>query len=53
VDELAPGLHIGAMPRITVGTENDSPASHACVDTWLTDFHGDLPKIDVPSRSAA
>ena len=23
-------------------------ASHACVDTWLTDFRDDLPKIDVP-----
>jgi non-heme chloroperoxidase len=23
-------------------------AAHACVDTWLTDFRGDLPKIDVP-----
>jgi non-heme chloroperoxidase len=22
-------------------------AAHACVDTWLTDFRGDLPKIDV------
>ena len=24
-------------------------ASYACVDTWLTDFRGDLPKIDVPT----
>jgi non-heme chloroperoxidase len=23
-------------------------ASYVCVDTWLTDFRGDLPKIDVP-----
>jgi non-heme chloroperoxidase len=23
-------------------------AAHACVDTWLTDFRQDLPKIDVP-----
>jgi len=23
-------------------------ASYACVDTWLTDFREDLPKIDVP-----
>ena len=23
-------------------------ASYACVDSWLTDFSGDLPKIDVP-----
>jgi non-heme chloroperoxidase len=24
-------------------------ATYACVDTWLTDFRGDLPKIDVPT----
>jgi non-heme chloroperoxidase len=24
-------------------------ATHACVDTWLTDFRADLPKIDVPT----
>src|SRR5882757_561199 len=24
-------------------------AAHACVDTWLTDFRGDLPKVDVPT----
>ena len=24
-------------------------ASYACVDTWPTDFRGDLPKIDVPT----
>jgi non-heme chloroperoxidase len=24
-------------------------AAHACVDTWLTDFRGDLPKIDIPT----
>jgi non-heme chloroperoxidase len=24
-------------------------ASWACVDTWLTDFRADLPKIDVPT----
>jgi len=23
-------------------------AAHACVETWLTDFRADLPKIDVP-----
>jgi non-heme chloroperoxidase len=23
-------------------------AAYACVDTWLTDFRGDLPEIDVP-----
>jgi pimeloyl-ACP methyl ester carboxylesterase len=24
-------------------------ATHACVDTWLTDFRADLPKIDIPT----
>lgn len=24
-------------------------ASYACIDTWLTDFRADLPKIDVPT----
>jgi non-heme chloroperoxidase len=24
-------------------------ASHACVDTWLTDFRADLPRFDVPT----
>jgi non-heme chloroperoxidase len=24
-------------------------ASYACVDTWLTDFRADLPRIDVPT----
>ncbi|MGW0514300.1 alpha/beta fold hydrolase, partial [Streptomyces olivaceoviridis] len=24
-------------------------AAYACVDTWLTDFREDLPKIDVPT----
>ena len=24
-------------------------ATYACVDTWLTDFREDLPKIDVPT----
>jgi non-heme chloroperoxidase len=29
---------------------NASPyATYACVDTWLTDFREDLPKIDVPT----
>jgi len=23
-------------------------ATYACVDTWLTDFRGDLPEIDIP-----
>src|SRR5258705_4608434 len=36
-----------AMFNVAVGS---SPyASYACVDTWLTDFRADLPKIDVPT----
>jgi len=36
-----------AMFNVAVGS---SPyASYACVDTWLTDFREDLPKIDVPT----
>ena len=23
-------------------------ATYACINTWLTDFRGDLPKIDIP-----
>src|SRR5262245_4924693 len=23
-------------------------STYACIDTWLTDFRGDLPKIDIP-----
>ena len=26
---------------------------YACVDTWLTDFRDDLPKIDVPDAGGA
>jgi pimeloyl-ACP methyl ester carboxylesterase len=26
-----------------------SPRGYACVDTWLTDFRDDVPKIDVPT----
>jgi non-heme chloroperoxidase len=31
-----------------VGVGASPFATYACVDTWLTDFRGDLPKIDVP-----
>jgi non-heme chloroperoxidase len=43
------------MPFVKVGSENKvaagaSPfATYAGVETWLTDFRGDLPKIDVPT----
>jgi non-heme chloroperoxidase len=32
-----------------VGAAASPYATFACVDTWLTDFRGDLPKIDVPT----
>ena len=31
-----------------VGVGSSAYATLACVSTWLTDFRGDLPKIDVP-----
>jgi non-heme chloroperoxidase len=51
VDKLGPdrigdeALH--ASFNVAAGS---SPyATYACVDTWLTDFRADLPKIDVPT----
>jgi non-heme chloroperoxidase len=51
VDKLAPDRisdqALQASFNVAAGA---SPyASYACVDTWLTDFRGDLPKIDVPT----
>jgi len=31
-----------------VAVASSAYAGYACVDTWLTDFRADLPKIDVP-----
>ncbi|MDQ7906249.1 alpha/beta hydrolase [Phytohabitans sp. ZYX-F-186] len=31
-----------------VAADGSPYASYVCVDTWLTDFRADLPKIDVP-----
>jgi non-heme chloroperoxidase len=31
-----------------VAVTASAAAAYACVDTWLTDFRADLPKIDVP-----
>jgi non-heme chloroperoxidase len=31
-----------------VGVGASAHATYACVDTWLTDFRDDLPKIDIP-----
>jgi non-heme chloroperoxidase len=33
----------------TVAAGSSPFATYACVDTWLTDFRADLPKIDVPT----
>ena len=51
VDKLAPDKisdqALQASNNVAFGS---SPfATYACVDTWLTDFRGDLPKIDVPT----
>lgn len=32
-----------------VAASSSPYATYACVDTWLTDFRDDLPKIDVPT----
>jgi non-heme chloroperoxidase len=51
VDKFAPerisdqALHAS----FTVAAGSSPYATYACVDTWLTDFREDLPKIDVPT----
>jgi non-heme chloroperoxidase len=51
VDKLAPdriseqALHAS----FNVAAGSSPHATYACVGTWLTDFRGDLPKIDVPT----
>jgi non-heme chloroperoxidase len=50
VDKLAPD-RISEQARqasFNVAAGASPYASYACVDTWLTDFRDDLPKIDVP-----
>jgi non-heme chloroperoxidase len=50
-DVLAPERIGDAALRATfnVASAASPYASYACVDTWLTDFRGDLPKIDIPT----
>jgi non-heme chloroperoxidase len=51
VDKLAPD-RIGEralQASFNVAATASPHATYACVDTWLTDFRGDLPKIDVPT----
>jgi non-heme chloroperoxidase len=50
VDKLAPDRISKQAFRASfnVAAGASPHASYACVDTWLTDFRADLPKIDVP-----
>jgi non-heme chloroperoxidase len=51
VDELG-GTRISDQAfqaSFTVAVGASPYATYACVDTWLTDFRGDLPKIDIPT----
>jgi non-heme chloroperoxidase len=51
VDKLAPERisDQALQASFTVAAGSSPYATHACVDTWLTDFRQDLPKIDVPT----
>ena len=51
VDVLAPDRisEQAWQASFTVAVGSSPYATHACVDTWLTDFRDDLPKIDVPT----
>src|SRR5919107_4367637 len=50
-DVLAPDRigHAALRASFQVAAGAGPYASYACVDTWLTDFRADLPKIDVPT----
>ncbi|NUP53714.1 MAG: alpha/beta hydrolase [Catenulispora sp.] len=50
VDKLAPQRISDRawQAGFTVAAGASPFATYACVDTWLTDFRADLPKIDVP-----
>ena len=51
VDKLMPE-RIGErawQASFNVASGSSPHATYACVDTWLTDFRDDLPKIDVPT----
>ena len=51
VDELAPDRISDQawQASFNVAAGASPYATYACVDAWLTDFRGDLPKIDVPT----
>ena len=50
VDKLGPAKisDQAVQASFNVAAASSPYASYACVDTWLTDFRADLPKIDVP-----
>jgi non-heme chloroperoxidase len=50
VDTLGPArISERAWQASFIAASGASPhATYACVDTWLTDFRADLPKIDIP-----
>jgi non-heme chloroperoxidase len=49
-DVLAPDrISDAALRASTQVAYGSGPyATYACIDTWLTDFRGDLPRIDIP-----
>ncbi len=51
VDKLAPERisEQALQASFNVACMGSAYSSYACVDTWLTDFRDDLPKIDVPT----
>ena len=51
VDVLAPDRisEQAWQASFTVAVGSSPYATYACVDTWLTDFRDDLPRIDVPT----
>jgi non-heme chloroperoxidase len=51
VDKLAPERISDQawQASFNVACTGSAYSSYACVDTWLTDFRADLPKIDVPT----
>ncbi|MEN3280242.1 MAG: non-heme chloroperoxidase [Solirubrobacteraceae bacterium] len=51
VDQLAPDRisEQAWQASFNVAAGASPHATYACIDTWLTDFRDDLPKIDVPT----
>jgi non-heme chloroperoxidase len=51
VDKLFPDRisEQALQASFNVAASSSPYATYACVDTWLTDFRGDLPKLDVPT----